>query len=273
TAFVGPQATSATVPVDAAVRSLSDEAAAVRKRLAERRRVERAADVVTAFKARQSAGELLQRSFDLKAAETLLGEASAALKTPEFRAVLAAEVASLASAARVRDAWIASTKSAGKEIKLKLPTGGDRRRLADFTLVAADEKGFTAKRGPSETAFPFSGFSAAEACDLLFKDVLEKNEALRVDALATLLLAGRADRALELAEQLPEGPVRTSLVDAARREAEGWRLLAEIRELAAKTETDDAYAVKLLRAVNRLLDEFQDTRASLIHRRDPPAGA
>jgi hypothetical protein len=269
--MVGEIASPATAKIDAAAKPLAEFASAMRKRAEEKRRADRAADAITVFEARRAAGELLQKSADVDAAAALLADGVARLRGDPSGSPLAADQALVAGAVRVREAWTKALQALPKDAKIKLPSPSDRKRTQEYALVSADAKGVTVKRGPAEVRFDLTTFTLADAYDSLFKDVVEKQEALREDAARLLLLAGRAERAGELAQELPDSPAKEALVAAAAREAAGWTLLAEIRDLAQKAQTDESAAGKLLGKVNRLLEEFADTRASLLNRRDPPA--
>jgi pSer/pThr/pTyr-binding forkhead associated (FHA) protein len=269
--FLGPNASPATAAIDDAVKGLAAAAGDVRRRAEERRRADRAADAVAVFEARRAAGELLQRSSDLDGAERLLAEAEPRLRSDFGRAALRPDVAGVAAALRVRAAWLAAMRALPKDAKLKLPSPSDRKRMQEYAFVAADDKGVTVKRGTAEVRFDLAALPLSDAYESLFKDHVEKSDALRRDVVELLLLAGRADRAVELAATLPEGPDRVATLARAERERDGWTLLAEVRDLTTKTAADESMAGKLLRAVTRLLEEFADTRACLLNRRDPPA--
>jgi pSer/pThr/pTyr-binding forkhead associated (FHA) protein len=253
-----------------AVEPLRTEAAAIRERFEKARREDRAADVAAVFKARKAATEILHRACDLKAARAALEAAAATLKTDAGRAALQPDVDALDAALRVRDAWVAALKATPPDGRVRLPSPSDKKRTYEYSLVSVDKDGVSAKRGPVDVRFDLSSYSLADAYDLFFKEPLDKIEGPRDDAIELLLLAGRADRALEILAHLPDGPRKDALQKRARREDEGRKLLEQVRDLETRAHADESLAGKLLLAVNRLLEEYADTRACLLSRRDPP---
>jgi hypothetical protein len=139
--------------------------------------------------------------------------------------------------------------------------------------VKADAQGITVKRGPAESVVPFSSLTAVEAYDCIFADLVEKDPAMRADAIQLLVFLGLPERALQVAESLPEGPEKVELLKQIARERDAWALLSEVRDLAARAASDDAALLLLYRQVDRLIDGFRDTRAYLLNRRAPSPAA
>ena len=269
--MAGSTASPATQKIDEALKPLLSASIEMRRRDDEKRRADRSADVLTVFEARRAAGDLLQKSADLEAAGVLLNDAEGRLRGIRSDSPFAGDKLLLASAVRVRNAWLQNIKSLPKDAKVKLPSPSDRKRTLEYVFVSADEKGVTVKRGAVEARFDLATFALADAYEYLFKESVEKSEPLRADVVRLLILAGRADRAAELAATLPDTPERSALAGSAAREASAWALLAEIRELTPKVQADESLAGQLLRKLNQLIEDFSDTRASLLNRRDPPA--
>ena len=139
--------------------------------------------------------------------------------------------------------------------------------------LRADVKGVTVQRGAHGVGVPFACFSAAEAYELLFDDLVEKDASLKADAIEFLLFLGLADRALELAQGLPEArPRQTRARPRTRASRRPGRILSDVRDLAQRAQSDETALGRLYREVTRLIDEFADTRAYLLNRRSPPAG-
>jgi hypothetical protein len=259
--------------VEPAATRLRDALAAARQRRDVRVESDRRHDAVLVDRTRKDVHRALTGAFDPESALAAIDSARAGLRLEDSKAQLEGERAMVQAMARVRDRTVASigADDGVRSAKVRLPGSPDRRKLVDHTIVRADAKGLTVRRGAAESAVPFASLSAIEAWDCLFADVVEKDPALRADAIEFLLFAGVPERALALVDALPDGDAKTALRARAQRERDAWAALAEVRDLAARAGSDDGALARLYRAVSRLVESFRDTRAYLLNRR-PPAG-
>jgi hypothetical protein len=251
---------------------LSEALAQARDRRTVKAREDAAHDATVVDRTRKDLYRALLAAFDPAAALGQLDAAKASLRLPPSAAAFDQDRAMIDAMGRLRDKFVASIPRDDKGVKVKLPGSADRKRLVEATLLRADKTGLTIKKGGAEAAVPFASLSAAEAYDLLFADVVAKDASLKADAIECLLFLGMADRALELADDLPDGEAKKSALARISREKEAWGLLLEIRDLAQKAQADEGVLGRLYRDVTRLIAQFADTRAYLLHRRAPAAG-
>jgi hypothetical protein len=256
-------------PFAAKLRSALEEARARRESQA---RADSASDALVVDRARKDLYRGVLGAFDPAAAIAGLDAARADLKLAASAEALARDRAMVEAMARLRDRFVASIPAdEGRAPKIKLPAANDRKRLLDHVLLKADPKGMTVKRGGAESIVPFSSLSAPEAWDLLFADLVEKDPAARADAVDFLLLLGLADRAAQVAQDLPDAEARQRALARIAREKEAWDILADVRELSQRAQTDDTVLGRLYREVTRLIEQFGDTRAYLLNRKPPGA--
>jgi serine/threonine protein kinase len=245
----------------------------LRDRVATRRTANAAHDAAALDRARKDAYRSLLMAFDTEAAVSGLEAARAGLKVPASAELISKDREMIDAMARLRDRWTASISGDdARGTRIKIPVGPDRKRLVDHTALRADAKGITVKRGAAEAVIPFGSLSASEAYDLLFSDLVEKDPSVKADAIEFLLFLGLADRALEVAQGLPEGDPRQRALARIGREQKAWAILADVRDLAQRAQSDETVLGRLYREVTRLIADFADTRAYLLHRRSPVAG-
>ncbi len=267
--FIGGAPPVAARRLEPLVKSMFEESSAIRRRVGEKRDADLSADLLGAFDARRESGKLAAAAFDADRSLIILNTALSKQRLGAGKQELESEISLVKSVVSVRDRFIAYAK-ATPDLKVKLPSPQDRRKLLDFSLTSVTPQGVTAKRGSTEVTVGFSAAGAAEAYDTFFSHVPDRSTDAIRDLISFHVWSGRPEKALELLGLLSDATERERATAIVRHEQEGWELWTRIRELLPKaTATDDAALGALERASARLLNELWDTRASLLNRRAP----
>jgi hypothetical protein len=203
---------------------------------------------------------LWSASFAPEDAAKKIGDAKLEMRTDAGRATLGALDADVAAAQRLRLAFV-EWVHANKNSSISLPSAANPEHKLNYTLLDADETGFTAKLGPGQPKhFPFSEFKPADLHRLVLKGRIPETPGVQADAARIAVASGSPQDALAILEAVPgEDTAIAELRTRASRELQAQEKMSEIRALEKKAETDPRTWMEILVKVDEFTAAFHDT--------------